>query len=203
MLLLLFYRIDAERIEDTVMTNDPSEASTPAIDGTIVGNRTWLNVANVTVDMGGNKYDRPPSARWNVFANGLYDVNPAAKTPYSYFMLFLPFECIANSVNYTNDNYARANSNRQGIYNMGTALKMIGLRFAMLQDPIPGGVAAYWNVEDNDSDVRRSVKIPRRFGERFQISRNDFTTFWQHFALCPPITAQQQKVIPVIVRLLL
>lgn len=157
----------------------------------LVNGRIWTIVDGINEEIAPDASTAVTSFRWDAVSDGVFS-NVNHRTPWMYFLLFFPMHVYNTAVGFTNVNLDRDGHRTGGHTNIGEIVKLLGLRLAMVRDPLPGNNCAdYWNT------VRRegSVKFPRNYFLHYGMSRNRFDTLMRNFAFCGDTTFQVRQVL--------
>lgn len=163
---------------ETVDANEDVEPEIVLQENQVINHgRIWTNVEVINVDLAADKrYARAAKFNWSV-SEELDLLLPAERTPFDYVILMLPMQALANTITLTNINLSKTqvSPGLKSPINLGSLLKWIGIRLAMVLEPRRGGLAAYWQ----ESDDLTTVYTAANFGKRFNMSKNRFEIIQQ------------------------
>ena len=190
------YAAAEEAIEPPVAAHGQMAANGPAIpvlqpNQHLVGTRIWTEVANVNIDLAnGQQYQHQPSLLWQRLLDPIF-MQPENRSIWHFYQLLYPWQMMHGTVDSMNA-AIRLDPNRSGEdTNLGEYVKYRGIRLASVLDPGPGRFVDNWNSVQEDN----TIFTPRRFGERFQMSRNRFLTLERAHKYRPAPTAEEIQVI--------
>lgn len=156
-----------------------------------VHGKLWTVVDAVPIDLGNNNsFNGRTSFNWHMINDGV-DADYDNRTNLTYFQLFFPLALFNLAIVHTNNNIQNDPSKCGGPTNIGEVVRYLGIRLAMVRDPINGPTQDYWCESYEDANT---MKLPRNGGERFKMSRNRFFTIERNFSFNPVMTVAQAQV---------
>lgn len=157
----------------------------------VVNGRIWTIVEGVNEEIAPNASNAATSFKWEHVSDGMF-ADVREKTPWMYFLLFFPMHVYNIAVGVTNANLDRDPHKTGGHTTIGEIVKLLGLRLAMVRDPLFGNNSSdYWNT----SERADSMKFPRNYLQRYGMSRNRFDTLMKNFAFCGDVPFQVRQVL--------
>ena len=139
--------------------------------------RVWTEIQSKERETEGFMAPQKASLKWPHTCCKLF----MDRTPLDYFSLFHPRTSLSKMVSFANLQIAKS-IHPEPSTTLGEITKFLGIRVAMVIDPVRGGLRDYWNAGNEE----KSVIMSRDFGTRFGMTKHRFEILQENFVLCEP-----------------
>jgi hypothetical protein len=170
----------------TILTTKTNIETTNSHNHYQIGNILWKKKkiidSNIEIvpKYRGNPSIHRPKILSELAINGVMD-------PFHYFRLMFPWDYWKVIMKATSDQYSDIDGPPP---TQGRIITYFGIILSMILNPIRGSRNSYWSTEPEEESVRN----PECYGQRFNVTRDEFNTFVSKFRLASYEDATKEQV---------